>query len=145
MFKRLTAVALSASLALTSLTAVPARAADSGEIARAILGASVLLYLGHELSRQNRGYTTRRYVEPRYDHDRLRRGLRHHRKVVPAACLRHNDYRDGPRRYFGRHCLSKRIDVSRLPDYCRTAIHTHRGWRTVYSAQCLRRDGWKFV
>ncbi len=150
MFKRLTATALAASIALTSAFVAPARAADTGEIARGLLGAGVLLYLGNELSKNNRSYTTRRYVEPRhvqprYDHDHPRQRVKRNRKVVPASCLRTNDYRNGPRRYFASQCLSKNMrNAGRLPGQCRTEVQTRRGWRNVYGAYCLRQFGWTF-
>jgi len=152
MIKRITATVLAASIALTSVFVAPVRAADRGEIVRGVLGAGVLLYLGNELSKNNRnnGHVTRRdvyrdhgNVTPRHrDRDYRPRG---HRKVVPSACLRHNQYRNGPRRYFGRHCLSKNMrNYGRLPGYCQTSVNTRRGWRTVYAARCLRQNGWTF-
>lgn len=152
MLKRLTATVLAASVALTSVFAAPARAADSGEIARAILGAGVILYLGNELAkRNNRGYVTRRYDDRYYgnryyDHDRDYRGHRDHRykhrKTVPVSCLRNNGYD----RYFGAHCLSQRMrNASRLPEQCRISVRTSRGWRSAYEADCLRRYGYRFV
>ncbi len=145
MLKRITATALAASIALTTAFSAPARAADSGEIARTILGAGVLLYLGNELARQNnRGHVTRRYVEPRYyDRDRDHRDYRRggHRKVVPSACLRGH----GRDRYVGAHCLSQNMrQAGRLPDNCRISVQTNRGWRSGYAAGCLRRNGWTF-
>lgn len=143
MFKRLTATALAASIALTSVFTAPARAADSGEIARAILGAGVILYLGHELSKRNdRGYVTRRYVEPRHgrhDHDDDYR--RSNRKVVPTSCLRESGYD----RYFFSHCLSQNMRYSsNLPHQCKISVRTSRGWRSAYEADCLRRYGYRF-
>lgn len=143
------ATLLAASIALTSVFSTPVRAADSGEIARAVLGAGVLLYLGSELSKNNnnRAYTTRRYVEPRYDNRRHRADRRHRveRKVVPASCLRENNYRNGPRRYFGQRCLYNNMrNANRLPGSCRATVPSRNGHRTVYAARCLRQNGWTF-
>lgn len=161
MTKRNLATALAVSLALTSVAAAPARAADSGEVGRFLLGAGALIILTHELSRQNRGKVTRRYVDPghyrrdydrddyreyKYKRDRLRRDRGHYNrnhKIVPFACLRENRFRDGPRRYFGERCLWNNMrNANRLPGTCRTSVWSRHGWRTVYSAYCLRKKGW---
>ncbi len=160
MTKRILATALAFSLALTSVAATPARAADSGEVARFLLGVGALIILTHELSRQNRGQVTRRYDEPRqyrhydrdrdgdYRRDRLRRDRGHYNrnhKIVPRACLRENHYREGPRRFFGQRCLRNNMrNANRLPGSCRTSVWGRQGWRTVYSAHCLRKKGWRF-
>lgn len=149
MTKRIFASLMAASIALTSVFSAPARAADSGEIARAVLGAGVLLYLGNELSKNNRGQVTRRYVEPRYNDGRDHRDHdykpKHNKKFVPSACLRNNEYRDGPRQYFAMNCLNNNMrNANRLPRNCQTNAYTRRGWSIVYSAHCLRQNGWRF-
>lgn len=142
MTKRLIATVLAASLAMTSVAVTPARAADSGEIGRFLLGAGALFIIGSALANRDKrnydrdDYVTRRYEEPR-------RKYKPRRKVVPSACLRVNRFDNGPRRYFGRHCLSKRMRyVERLPRACYTTIWTDRGARGVYAARCLRNHGW---
>jgi len=106
MTKRLIATLLAASLALTSLAATPARAADSGEIGRLLLGAGTLFIIGSALSNNNSGnnYVTRR----QFDDDRNYRS--HHR--------------------------------NRLPQQCERTIRGKHGYKTVYSAQCLRKFGY---
>ena len=136
---RFIATILAATLALTAFAAVPARAADNGEIARLIFGAGALFMLGHALTKNNKnGHVIRRYEDPVYqDYPR--------RHVVPSACMRVNKSGHGPRRYFGRHCLNKNMrHAGRLPNGCLSNIWTNRGQRTVYSARCLRNNGWIF-
>jgi len=156
MSNRFIATALAASIALTTAFTAPARAADNGEIARFLLGAGALAVIATELSKNNRNRTrdtvvTRRYVEPprhvqptyRYNDDDYR--VRPNRKVVPVACLRENNYRDGPRRYFGMRCLQNNMrHANRLPGQCQTSVWGRNGWRTVYAARCLRQNGWVF-
>ena len=95
MTKRLIATMLAASIAMTGLSSVPARAADSGEIARLIFGAGAILLLGNELSKQNRNNNryddrdvTRRYVDPAPH-------VVHRRNILPSACLRVNQWDNG--------------------------------------------------
>ena len=67
------------------------------------------------------------------------------RKVVPSACLRHNRFDNGPRKFFGQRCLNNNMrNAGRLPNQCHRAIWTNRGQRNVFAARCLRRNGWVF-
>ena len=141
MSKRLIATVLAASLALTSVSAAPARAADSGEIARFIFGAGALLMLGQALSKNDRNRNvTRRYD---YDQDYHVYTPPRPRKILPSACLRVNRFDNGPRRFFGRPCLrNNNVRIGRLPNQCKRTIWTYNGKRTVFAARCLRRNGW---
>ncbi len=144
MTHRLIATVLAASLALTSAAATPARAADSGEIGRFLLGAGTLFIIGSAIANRDRRYrdndrvVTRRHVDPIHR-------VKPRRKVVPSACLRFNRWDNGPRRFFGSRCLSRNMHrAGRLPGACYTTIWTNRGTRGVYAARCLRRHGWVF-
>ena len=136
---RFIATVLAAAMALTTLAAAPARAADNGEIARLIFGAGALFMLGTALSNNNKNrHVNRRYVEPTYNPPPRRH-------VVPSACLRVNQTGHGPRRFFGRRCLNNNMrHAERLPNGCLRNIWTNRGQRTVFSARCLRNNGWVF-
>jgi len=140
MTKRILASVLAASLALTSLATAPARAggADSGEIGRFLLGAGALFIIGSAINNNNRGrVVTRRDADPVYRVQPQR--------VVPAACLRVNRWNNGPTRFFGRPCLNSRMQyVNQLPGQCKRTIWTHRNKITVFSAHCLRHNGWVF-
>lgn len=151
MTKRFIAALLATSLAMTSLTAAPARA-DAGEIARFVFGAGALLMLGQALSNRDRDRdrdrdretVTRRNVEP---DRRVHRHPRVQRRVVPSECLRISRRHDGdgPRRFFPRRCLANNMaNFNRLPDQCERRIWTRNGRRTVFAARCLRRNGWVF-
>ncbi|MDJ0630650.1 MAG: hypothetical protein QNJ44_20510 [Rhodobacter sp.] len=150
MTKRLIATVLAASLALTSVAATPARAADSGEIGRFLLGAGALFIIGSAIANNdrrhkynNRSYDSDRYVTRRHVDPRPR--VKPRRKVVPSACLRVNRWNNGPRRFFGHRCLSRNMrHVGRLPIACHRKIWTNRGQRSVYHARCLRNHGWVF-
>ena len=140
MTKRLLATALSAALALTSVSATPVRAADSGEIGRFLLGAGALFIIGSAISNS---HSNKRVTVQRHNHRPTHVAPR--RKVVPAACIRHNRFDHGPRRFFGRKCLRNNMaNVHRLPSHCLRTVWTNRGQRNVYGARCLRRSGWIF-
>lgn len=143
--QRLTAGALAATLTLTSVA--PVQAADKGEIGRFLLGAGALFVIGSALANANPKVTraphTPHVVTPPKVHPPVTH--RPPRNVVPVACLRHNQYAEGPRRYFGRRCLNKRMpQANRLPQGCLRSVWTQRGHRNVYAARCLRRSGWVF-
>lgn len=144
MSKKIVSTVLAAAMAFTTVGAAPARAADSGEIGRFLLGAGTLFIIGSALSNSNR-HSTHRNKGTYYSTTppmKLDPGPRpRYRKVVPGACMRHNPYNQGPSKFFGKHCLSK-YNVGRLPSGCLTSVYTKRGYRNVYSAHCLKRKGW---
>lgn len=139
MTKRLLASALAAAIALTSATTAPARAGNLDNFEKFLLGATTLFIIGSAISNSNRSGSVQRVappkqrvvVKPRYS------------KVVPGACLRHNQYAHGPRLFFPRHCLHRNMaHAHRLPGACLRNVWTHQGQRTVYAASCLRSYGW---
>lgn len=136
--KSLLASLLAALLAVTSVTATPARAADTGEIARFLVGAGALFIIGNAISNSNRhSHATRN------THKRVIVAPR--RKVVPSTCLRFNRSDHGPRRYFGRNCLSRYMSSAhRLPSACVRTVYTREGRYSVFGARCLRNHGWVF-
>lgn len=149
MTRRLMSTILAASLALTSFTATPVRAADSGEIGRLLLGAGALFIIGsalsnntssgnssREVTRHNYPPVTRnRYVEPYKVKPRY--------KVVPSSCLRESYSNHGKVRYFGSRCLQQNMRHSAgLPGACLMSVRTDRGWRQGYDPRCLRQYGY---
>lgn len=138
MSNRIMAGVLAASVALTSIGSAPAAAKDAGEVGRILLGAGALLIIGSSIARGgNNGHVTRHVPPPVVVHPP--------RRVVPAACLRHNQFAEGPRKYFGQHCLRKNMaHANRLPGACLRRVWTPRGERNVFSARCLRKSGWVF-
>jgi hypothetical protein len=140
MTKSLLASVLASTLALTSLTATPVRAADTGEIGRFLLGAGTLFIIGSAIANsQNKNTHVTRHAQPKVV---VRPSVR---KFVPSACLRVNKYNHGPRRYFGRQCLRNNMaQAHRLPGGCLRTVWTKHGHRSVYSAKCLRSHGWRY-
>jgi hypothetical protein len=130
MTNRLIATVLAASLALTSLAAAPARAADNGEIGRFLLGAGTLFIIGSALANNNsRPQVTQRYFEPAP------------RYVQPPRWRHDHGYGHGPRQVGpNRHKVKPR--VARLPQQCARKVWGKNGPRTVYPENCLRKYGY---
>lgn len=143
MARHILAGALAASLTLTSVA--PAQAADKAEIGRFLLGAGALLVIGSAIANGAKPVSRGAAVPsrpPKVVHPPV---THRPRNVVPVACLRRNQFAEGPRRYFGRHCLRKNMaQMNRLPQGCLRTVWTPRGQRNVYAARCLRRSGWVF-
>ena len=115
---------------------------DFGEIGCFLFGVGMLFIIGSVIlnsncNRDNLVTTTRRHAETHR--------VKPRRKVVPSACLRHNRFDNGPRKFFGQRCLNNNMrNAGRLPNQCRRTIWTNRGQRNVFAARCLRRNGWTF-
>jgi len=134
MTRHLIGAVLAASLALTNFTAAPARAADTGEIGRFLLGAGALFIIGSALSNNSSGHVERRSPP--------RPGVHPHpRRVLPGYCVTHVRTHNGPRRVLGRHCLRRHAGF--VPNVCRWVVHGHNGSRVVYGARCLTRHGYR--
>lgn len=142
MAKKFIATVLAASIAFTSVSVAPARAADSGEIGRLILGAGALIIIGSAIANSNNNTTVTRH-QPRVIH--RPHVTPRHRKVAPAACVRNSKWERGPRRILTRGCVNKNMrHADRLPNVCKTRIKGKNGARTVFGAKCLRNHGWTF-
>ncbi len=98
MTRKLIATVLAASLALTAFSTAPARALDSGETARLILGVGTLFALGHVIGKNtrkpsrhvNRTYTPR----PRHNSNAI---------VVPSYCV----HGHGHNRWVDWNCVNR--------------------------------------
>ncbi len=152
---------LIASIILAGLSVSPATAEDSHHsdaagFAAVLLGIGALIALGEALSSEDTTVSDNHMASPRHQvrHDRGRHdwGKRHHhrefshrnaRRTVPSFCLRQNRWNNGPRRFYSYRCLANNMrNFHRLPHQCATLIQTYHGYRNVYSARCLRHNGW---
>ncbi|WP_300515252.1 hypothetical protein [Aliiroseovarius sp.] len=137
-FARLaTTVTLSLGLALSPISATPAKANGNNDAwVAALLGLAIV----GAIIDDNRG--------DRYRGRDLYRPDRPSRKALPARCLQRFETRDGTRRYFGARCLDRNYRfASRLPARCETQIrirnrHGDRVRREVFNPRCLRREGY---
>ena len=139
MTKSFIATILAAALAITSVSAVPARA-SSDDVAKVLLGLAIVAGIATAIDNNNRNAAPSRRLGERYDDDRGWKPRRV-RNVLPAQCLRSFETRNGTRRGYGARCLNRNARWLDLPRRCEREVRTRRGWRTFYGARCLRREG----
>jgi hypothetical protein len=165
MHRKFIALILAAAVAVTSLSAAPAYAADK-DLKRFILGVAALGIAAAAIENNRRGDDGRRnghvsrqdiyhppvvhapqrghgshggHVAPRPLPDRARAA------VLPSKCLLQVSDRRGIRNVYGARCLERsNVSVARLPDYCALTVIGQQGRaRTVYDAGCLTDNGYR--
>jgi len=134
--------ALSASLALSPMTATPAQAGndDAAAVAAASFFALITAGIIANAAKKNQGAWTIDRRDQRPDRSPNRR------KLLPSKC--ELVVRGGPDRgtYFGRRCLKRNYNhVASLPARCLDKVWVPRRSRNVnaYDAQCLARFGYR--
>jgi len=162
MFKFLTAPVLAASIALSGFTPTPARA-DDAEVARLIAGFAALAFIGAVINDQNNKSNSKatvhhkpkvyhkpkvtvhkNYVHKRHVNPHHKRIAKPRRNVVPASCFEIVPTKQGNRRGFGHYCLHKKYKyASSLPHFCKSKVRSRGKDRTIYTANCLRNQGYK--
>jgi len=159
MRRGLTATIVAAALVFSQGAGAPAKAADAEDILGVLLGIGAIYAIGRAIE-QNRVEAnppvTRRVVPERIEPRAVPRSIRPaprrdertrwngRDRSLPGECLYRFDTRNGPLVGFGKRCLENTIRYAgRLPDDC--AIRTRVGGRdrTIYSARCLRLEGWQ--
>jgi len=156
MSRKFIAVVLAATLAITTYSAAPARAASEEDIARLLAGAATLFIIGKAIqsSRDNdrkkvkvHRQSREVYQQPRARHQNQFRDQRPHRRAgLPAACLTRVDTRRGTLRVFGKRCLDRNYQSARpLPQQCLRRFETRHAPRLAYTAGCLRDNGYRLA
>ncbi|TKZ17109.1 hypothetical protein FAP39_15425 [Shimia litoralis] len=147
MSRKFIATILVASIAITGISAVPARALSGEDTAKVLFGLTALFMIGkaiddHDDRRQVYTPSTKNQTKPRPLPDRVKR---HNRaRILPAECLRKHNTWDGRVRMLGRKCLKREYgNLSRLPQHCRVSAQTDRGMRHGYAPRCLRENGYR--
>lgn len=145
--KKLIALALAGTVALTS-TATPAVAADRDDQIGAILfGLAALAVLGTAIENRNdrdrprtEAHNPRPAANPPRQGDGL--GIPPRARVLPARCFRRVETREGQAQFYAKRCLRNNYRFAdRLPARCETAVRTDRGFRIGYRPRCLHRLG----
>lgn len=161
MTRYFTAAVLSAALAISGLSAAPARAdASSDRAAKLILGAIALYGVARSIDNNgNRSVTVQRYgydqnnryrQNNRYDQhsrdrDRYEREHRYdhgRRNVLPSQCLTVDRMHRGARNVIAQRCLSRFGYRTRLPRGCSVDFRDRNGRDEAYDAACLLRNGY---
>lgn len=168
MSRKFIASVLAASLAITSVSAMPARA-DGDNLVKFLAGATALVIIGKAID-ENRN---RRHQEtqndrnnPRHHHDDRNyerdhgnryhynnrahppsRAQNHHYRqhnVLPRRCKESVYTPEGTRNYMNGYCLQKNFDHSaRLPNQCRVTVLSRHREKSGYSIRCLNRQGYR--
>lgn len=115
-------------------TASPAKAGND-DLAKFLFGATALIIIGKAISDSDAKAAPvakpKPKPRPRYT------------KALPGKCLRRHHTWDGRVRMMGRKCLNKHYRFAdRLPDSCRTRVHTDQGVRRGFEMRCLRHKGY---
>lgn len=142
------------SIAITGLSVAPA-AADQDDTARAlaaILGLAIVGAAIHNSRKDDDRVTRHDSYRPDYrpDHRPVRpRPLpprADNRKLLPQACLRTFQTRQGNINGFGDRCLSKNYRYSNsLPRACEVRFRNRNGYGLGYDARCLRHQGYQLA
>ncbi|WP_172300344.1 hypothetical protein [Pseudoruegeria sp. HB172150] len=108
MTKRLIATVVAAAVAMSAFAAAPARALDSGELGRLLLGTGAVIVIGSAIANNNKNHNNRNKGlvvnrnKPHYTYrpapNRGRNAL-----VVPQQCLRGH----GNKLWVDQHCLNR--------------------------------------
>jgi hypothetical protein len=154
MHRKFIAAVAAAALAITGLSAVPARA-DVNDTAKIIAGIAALALIAKAIedsndrkaARQQR-YTHRPVQQHYYQPGLKPRPLPHQvaRPGLPDHCLFTAQTAQGPAHVFGARCLQRNyVQANTLPEACAQQAWTDRGQRWVYNAACLRNQGYRLA
>jgi len=138
--KTIPALLVSLSLAIGSVTAsaTPARANGhgNGNEAAAVIGGIIALYaIARAIDRRN---------DRRDDHAQAHQPPVHQPTLIaPSRCFIRGQDGNGQYRGYVRRCmLNNASQAQLLPQNCLRGVHTPRGFRNIYGARCLARNGW---
>ena len=151
MTKTTLATVLALSLAATGFAAAPARAADSGDVAKIAAGLATLFIIGKALENSDTAPDRRRPHDYRdYGHSHKPKPLPARswqgRKHLPAQCLYAHNSWSGRITMLNRRCLEKTYrHASSLPTACRVEANTRKGMRRGYDPKCLRGYGYRLM
>ncbi len=158
------AAVVTCSVIITAAFAAPARA-ENNDLAKVLAGIAALAIVGKVIhDRKDKDHVTHNYNTHKPHNLNVHRHHNHNfhkphgikpkplphrvsRRTLPAHCIRHFETRHGKsRRVFGARCLDRNYRFAhQLPRNCARQIETHRGWRWVYGARCLRNNGYQIA
>jgi len=140
MHRKFIALILSTALAITGLSAVPARA--DGDTARLLAGLAALAFIGTAVhKKRSRPVVSRNQpLSPRPLPQAVTR------YDLPQHCLRRLPVHGHQRSLFGAGCLRNQYAYSdTLPRVCRLDYWDGRKSRAAYDPRCLRDRGYRFA
>ena len=142
MSKKFLAMVVSASLAISTVSTTPVRAADAGD--KFLTGLAALLIIGAVANgaKKNREHhnATRNTHVPKVANPKPRRHV--HAKTAPQRCLRNQWTHRGNRQVYGARCMNRHANAQ-LPLRCLRQADVREGPRRFYTKRCLRKNGWR--
>jgi hypothetical protein len=149
MHRKFIALILATAIAVTGLSAIPARAdPDAGRVlaglaALALIAAAVKSSRKDPVVSQN---PTRPAYPTRPAHPIRQTPPRINRFDLPDQCLRRKSVNGRQRTLFTDRCLKNNYAFNgTLPNNCRLAYWDGRHTRTGYKPRCLRENGYRFA
>jgi len=140
MHRKFISLILATALAITGLSAVPARA--DGDTARLLAGLAALAFIGATVHKNRNAHVVSRNqtVPPRPLPQAVSR------YDLPRHCLRERSVNGRHRTLVGAGCLRKRYGFNgTLPAVCRLGYRGRGHSRTGYDPRCLRDRGYRFA
>lgn len=151
--KQFIAAIAAIAIAVTGLSAAPARAGDNdvGAAVAAILGLAIV---GAVIADRRKDDKARTPVKPNYNTQHIQRRPiqkplppRVSRKLLPQQCLRSVRTANGRNAHvFAAGCLNRSYDhVRSLPRACVRTFQGRNGQRRGFGARCLNRHGYQLA
>ena len=130
MTKKLIATVLAASIAVTSISALPA-VAKPNDGAKILGGLAALYIISRVIKNNDRGRAAAAPAPAPV------------RPIVPNRCLKTFYTPNGAISAYGARCVTKFAPRLSLPQQCKRRINTDYGRRNVYGPYCLRENGYR--
>ncbi|TCL00699.1 hypothetical protein BXY66_3346 [Shimia isoporae] len=133
---------LGLAMAVTGISAMPARALSNDDLAKLLFGATALVIIGNAVASDN-DRDPGNVTQPRSKN--VRRNVPPSRVFLPRRCSRDFTLRNGRIvQAYGEGCLNQaRVNKARLPQACRfNGINQHGARISGYKTGCLQRRGY---
>ncbi len=145
MHRKFIALVLSTALAITGLSAVPARA--DGDTARLLAGIAALALIGAAIrNKRDRPDVSHNYIQPPRPLPPRPLPPKVARRNLPLQCLRSHSVNGHRRNMVTAGCLKNNYAFNRsLPYACQRGFWDGNRNRTGYEPQCLRKRGYRFA
>lgn len=141
MTRTVSAIALSLTIFVTSLTATAAPARADEDVAKVLAGLALLGIIAATVKANKEPEPVARGNHRAHrPHVTPRRSER--RKVAPRRCLRDQWTHRGVRQVYGAGCL-RNTAQAKPPRACLRDARTNSGPRRFYTKRCLRKHGWR--
>jgi hypothetical protein len=126
-----------AALSLLLGAALPARAADKDDLAKALVAALIVGAIIHEAN--DRDDRTPPVMGP----DLIKKKKRHSAKTIPAACALSLDGHRRNATYYSERCMRREGVQAKLPGHCARDARIWGKRDRIYGEHCLRKAGFK--